>query len=252
MSVFDAYIQKVAEYVDGLREKGVLTREYKFSLPVSDLRKDLPVKVGPNANPGIIMMSDTAVELGNPLAGSSAFVLWTQDASAINDGKITLVGPDIPESQGESLPFGQIIMVGGKKLVDKHHESLIHNQYVGYQIEGYMLKSAPDKIWGRVSKDAAEKGFDFQTLGKAMMSIFKADEPSVEAVEIVFITCGKDEVKQLNSISEQIKKISREIIKENWKVKGYDIECDFDCSSCGDKPVCDDIRKVVAVRKKKK
>ena len=38
---------------------------------------------------------------------------------------------------------------------------------------------------------------------------------------------------------------------ETWKIKGYDIDCDLDCSSCGDKPVCDDIRDVLAERKKR-
>ncbi len=251
MSVFNAYIHKVDEYVNRLKEKGNQMRIYESPLSVDELRTGLPVNVGPNANPGIILMSDTAVELGNPLAGSCAFVLWSKDPSVINNGKITHIGPDISESQGASLPFGQIIMVAGKNLADKNHESLMNHQYVGYQIEGYMLKSAPDKIWGRVSNSAAEKGFDFQTLGKAMMSIFRADEPGVEAIEIVFVTSAKEDVQELTGIAEQIKKISREIVKENWKVKGYDIDCDFDCSSCSDKSVCDDIREVVAVRKKK-
>ncbi len=79
----------------------------------ASLKKGLPVSVGPKASSGIILRGDTFVELGNPDIGSSAFVLWTDKTTLIRDGSITLIGPDIPESAGASLPFGQVLMVGG-------------------------------------------------------------------------------------------------------------------------------------------
>jgi CO dehydrogenase/acetyl-CoA synthase beta subunit len=251
MSVFDLYIEKVTEYLAGLRERGVPVREWVCTSPAERIPDELPVRVGPGANTGIILRSDTFVELGSPLAGSCALVLWTDDPTTIRDGHITLLGPDIPESSGASLPFGQILLVSGKELSEPHHEKLLQNQYVADQIEGYMIKSAPDRIWSRVSKEAADKGFDFQTLGKALMAIFRSAAPVIESMEIVFVTSGKKDVQGLDPLVSQVKKISREIVKETWKIKGYDIDCDMDCSSCGDKVVCDDIRGVIAVQKKK-
>jgi CO dehydrogenase/acetyl-CoA synthase beta subunit len=252
MSVFDAYIQKVAEYVEALRAKGVDTKEFTCLETLDRIKEGLPVQVGPNAHRGIILRSDTYLELGNPLAGSCAFVLWTEKPSLVREGKVTLLGPDIPESADGSLPFAQILIVGGEELSDKDHESLVQHQYVSDRIEGYMIKSAPDRVWGRVSKDAAKKGFDFETLGKALLGIVRSEEPRVQAMEIVFVTTSKEDVGGLANIAAQIRKISKDIVKENWKIRGYDIECASDCSSCGEKVVCDDIREVISVRKKKK
>jgi CO dehydrogenase/acetyl-CoA synthase beta subunit len=170
----------------------------------------------------------------------------------IDDGKIVLLGPDIPESPDASLPFAQILIVGGEGLSDKDHESLVQHQYVGDRIEGYMIKSAPDRVWSRVSKQAAERGFDFETLGKALIRIFKGEETRVQAMEILFVTSSKEAVEGLASLARQVRKISKDIVKENWKIRGFDIECASDCSSCGEKQVCDDIREVISVRKRKR
>ena len=251
MAVFDIYIQEVIAYVEKMREKDGRSKEFSCLEPPERIKEQLPIRVGSNANSGIILRSDTFVELGNPLAGSCALVVWTGNPSLIRDGRITLLGPDIPESSGASLPFGQVLMAGGKDLSDKEHESLVQNQYVADQIEGYMIKSAPDRIWSRVSRQVAEKNFDFETLGKALVSIFKTEEPKIEAMEVVFVTSSKEDIQELSAITAQVDKISREIVKESWKIRGYDIECDLDCNSCGDKPVCDDIRDVLEAKKKK-
>ena len=252
MSVFDAYIQKVAQYVEELRRTGLETKEFSCLETPDRIREGLSVRVGLDAHRGIILRSDTYLELGSPLAGSCAVVLWTEKPSLIDDGKITLLGPDIPESPDASLPFAQILMVGGGDLSDKDHESLVQHQYISDRVEGYMIKSAPDRVWSRVSKEAAAKGFDFETLGKALMSIVKSEESRVETMEIVFITSSKEAVQGLTGIAAQVRKISRDIVKENWKVRGYDIECASDCSSCGEKQVCDDIREVISVKKGRK
>ncbi len=252
MGVFDNYIEKVTEYVDRLRERDVPAREWTCASSPHLLREPLPVHVGPGANPGIILRGDTFAELGSPLAGSCALVLWTDRPPAVRDGRITLLGPDIPESEGASLPFGQILIVGGEGLSEQDHERMLQHQYVADQIEGYMIKSAPDRIWSRVSRAAAEKGLDFHALGKALMAVFRSEEPGIETMEIIFITSSKEDVQGLDPVVAQVKKISREIVKETWKVKGIDLECQMDCNSCGDKIVCDDIRGVIAVQKKQK
>jgi CO dehydrogenase/acetyl-CoA synthase beta subunit len=256
MALFDAYIQKLADYQQELRVKGRQVREIDCPNDISELLEGLPVRVGPQASSGIILRGDTAAELGNPDSGSAALLLWTDNPSLIRDGKITLVGSDISESEGSSLPFGQVLMVGGEGLSEKEHERLESSQYVADKIEGYMIKSTPRHMWCRVSKEALGKGFRFETLGRALMAIFKSEVPKVQSVEAMFVTSGKDDLEPLDSIGEQIQQISQNITKDAWKAKGYDldeIECTlgWDCRSCDYRPVCDDIRKVVKVRKKK-
>jgi len=254
MSIYDAYIPKIAEYVTDLQGKGRQVREFRCPSDVSQLVEGLPVRVGPGASPGIILRSDTFAEIGNPEAGSTAFLLWTDNPSLINDGKITLIGPDIPESPGASLPFAQVLIVAGPELSDKDHQTLEHTQFVADRIEGYMIRSVAQVIWSRVNKDAAARGFRFETLGRALMSIFKTDLPKVQAMEILFVTSGKDDLEPLGTMGAQVNKIFKSMLREDWKARGFNVyECasGYDCKACPDQPVCDDIKEVIKVRKKK-
>ena len=254
MAVFDAYIRKVAEYVEAMRGGGRQVRVFDCPGDPERLLDGLPVKVGPGAGSGIVLRGDTFAELGSPEAGSCAFPLWTNDIELVRDGRITIIGPDILESRGASLPFGQILVSAGGKLSDKQHSALDESQYISDQIEGYMVKSTPGRMWTRISNNAAERGLGFEALGKALIAIYKSRVSEIEAMEIVFVTSGKEDVRRLDEIAEQVKKISKDIIRETWLARGYDIlECTlgWDCKSCPDKSVCDDIKSVITVRKKK-
>lgn len=254
MSAFDAYLTKLAGYIEEMRSRGRQVREIDCPTAVSRLLDGLPVRVGREASSGIILQSDTFVELGNPDAGSCAFVLWTDNPSLVRDGKITLIGPDIQESQEASLPFGQVLMVGGAGLGKQEHERLEQSQYVSGQIEGYMIRSMPQRMWSRVSREAAAKGFGLETLGRALMAIFKTEVPKVEAVETLFVTSSREDVERLDEVAAQVRHIGKNMVRDNWLAKGFDIlECTFgwDCESCENEPVCDDIRKVITVRKRK-
>jgi CO dehydrogenase/acetyl-CoA synthase beta subunit len=248
MPTFDAQIRRVAEYVEALREIGRPTKVVALASSVGALTEGLPVRVGPGANPKIILRSDTFVELGNPGAGSCALVLWTDTPALISDGRMTLIGPDVLQAAGTSLPFGQVVLVGGSKLSAAEHLAIGQTQYVGDQIEGYMVRSSSRSIWSRVSKDAAAKGFCFETLARAVMAIYRTSLAKVEAVEVVFVTSGRDDVLRLNDIATEVRDLGTEIVQEHWKARGYDLTCDLDCRSCHDKDVCDDVRKVIAAR----
>jgi CO dehydrogenase/acetyl-CoA synthase beta subunit len=251
MSIFDEDIKQIAEYVTGLKDKGLQVREFFCQELSETLAENLPIQVGPEANPGIILRGDTFVEMGNPSAGSVSLFLWTDNSSLITDNKITLLGPDIQESPGACLPFAQIIIAGGEKFREKDHEKLAIAPHVSDQIEGYMVRSSSTNMWSRVSKDAAKKGLSFETLGKALFSIFMSNIPYTQAMEIIFITSAKEDVLQLNNLTKKVKEISQDIVKETWKAKGYDLDCDYNCESCMDESTCDSIREVIAEHRKK-
>lgn len=254
MSIYDAYLPRITEYVADLRSRGRQVREYHCPSGPAQLLEGLPVRVGPGASPGIILRGDSFLEIGNPETGSAAFLLWTQDPGPVTDGRITLIGPDIPESPGASLPFGQVLIVGGSGLSQADHQTLEHTQFVADRIEGYMIRSVSQVIWSRVRKEAAARGFRFETLGRALMSIFKTDVPAVEAMEVLFVTTSREDLQPLVAIGAQVNKIFKSMLKDEWKSRGYDIyvcASGYDCRSCPDQPVCDDIREVIKVRKDK-
>lgn len=254
MAIYDVYLTRLAAYVSDLRQEGRLIRDIACPSEVSRLLEGLPIRVGPGANRGIILRGDTFVEMGNPDAGSSAFLFWTDNPALVRDGKITLIGPDIPESPGASLPFGQVLIMAGTGLTEKDHQKLEHTQFVADQIEGYMIRSTSQLVWSRVSKEAAEKGFCFETLGRALMAIFKSEVTQVESMEILFVTSSRQDLEPLDDIGAQVRKIYKSILAADWKARGFDAYvCSYggDCKTCPDQPVCDEIKEVVKVRKEK-
>ena len=254
MTIFNKYIKRVAVYVGEMREKGRQVREIDCPVDFNRLVEGLPIQVRPQAGSGLVLRGDTFVELGNPSTGSCAFVLCTDNPSLVRNGRITLIGSDIQEMPAASQPFGQILIVGGKRLHDDNHQALSQNQYISDQIEGYMVRSSSERIWSRVSKDTAKKGFCFEILGRALMSIYRSQVPEVQTMEVIFVTSSKEDLRQLDNIAIQVKKIGDDIARQKWKSKGFDIvECTlgWNCSSCKDKPVCDNVRELITVRKKR-
>ncbi len=252
VSIFDSYIAKITEYVNKMKADGQLVREYRCKPEIRELLEGVPVRTGPAANQGIILRGDTFMELGNPEAGACAFLVWTDNPSLVSDGRITLIGPDIPESPGASLPFGQVLIVAGPSLTSQDHRSLENAQYIGGHIEGYMIRSVPQQMWSRVSKEAAAKGFRFESLGRALMSIYKTQIPSVSTMETLFITSSKGHLEPLEDMAIQVRQVFMKTLTEEWKAKGFDVyECSlgWDCQSCPDQVVCDDIKEIIDIKK---
>jgi CO dehydrogenase/acetyl-CoA synthase beta subunit len=254
LAIFDAYFKEVHRYMETMQAKYGSLREIDCPKEADEVLKGLPVRIGPQASTGIILREDTFVELGNPSTASCAFLLWTDNPALVRDGRITLVGPDIAESQGRNLPFAQALMLGGSALREEHQEALDRSQYVFDQIEGYMIRSVPQRMWSRVSKAAVDKGFDFQVLGRALMGIVKTQLSQVEAMEVLFVTSSKEDLALLENIAAQVGKISRDIRRQSLvrRLDGtYECTTGYDCNVCSDKPVCDDIKQLIALRKAK-
>jgi CO dehydrogenase/acetyl-CoA synthase beta subunit len=252
MSAFDDSIRELGICVDSLRERAAsAVKELSCPGAPEALLEGLPIRVGPDANPGVLLRSDTFVELGNPAAGSCAAVLWTDDTSLVVDGRITLVGPDIPDADEPSLPFAQLLLVAGPELCEEDHEEIVSVQYVGDRVEGYMVRSTSEYLWARVSNEAAAKGFGFESLGTILLHFTKTALPKASAAEVVFVTTSKDDVEQFAAVADRAKAIGSEILSELWKARGFDLDCNFDCASCSDEAVCDDIRDVIVATKKK-
>lgn len=244
MTIFDACIKQTDGYIEDMRTAGREIREFSST----DAASELPFKVGPGAGSGLVMKSDTFLELGSPTAGSCAFALYTKEPSLIQDGRIRLIGPDVHATSSRVLPFGQVIMAGGEALTGEDYQQLIQGQYTGDRIEGYMVKSRPGHIWTRISNEVAQKGFNFRRLGMALMEIIKSEIPNVDVFEVLFVTSGKADLQRLNEIGVAVGEIAQELKKKHWEAKGVDItDCAFggECGSCPDKSVCDEVKKAI-------
>ena len=252
MAEFDEQILAIRGFTRKRKEEGRPLSEIHCAGSPDDLLRGLAVRFGPDNPPAVILKDDTFVELGNPVHGSASMVLWTRQAELIHDGLITRIGPDVPEAEGQSLPFGQVILLGGSRLEEKDLGKLERASNLSSLLEGYMIRHVPRKLWSRVSRDAAARGFRFETLGRAVMAHYKRTFPLLDRAEILFVTSSKADVEELEGIALQAKGKSLSIRKLTRTEEGV-YECDeLSCDDCSEKPTCDTIREVLVIRKKGK
>ena len=260
MDLFDDSIVEIKNWFEAKRISGH-SRSYFVSPLISQSlsANDLP---GDGGNGRIVLKEDTQVELGHPSRGSSAATLATHQSELVSDGCITLVGPEISETREPMLPFAQILIAGLKRTNEIDEASLatleientastmdrIAHRYA--QTDGYMIRSVPNLIWARVSKEACQSGFSLKRLGERLISAIKQQCPRVSVCEVFFVTSSKSDVGQLDDLVEKARIKQRKL--ETYAVgSNGEFECtqELDCNSCSEQVVCDTIRDVIRIRK---
>jgi hypothetical protein len=201
----------------------------------------------PGAGGGdLVLASDVGVELGNPRDESVSLVVWTRDREQIDDGRITLVGPDLPEGRGMSLPFGKIMLVAGDGLdetdgLSKYRE--LEGLRFEIDLKGYMIRAASpyQKEWVRVSRAALDGGLTFSIVGDALLRQFKRKE-YISVAEVLFVTSG-EYVQKLKPVAAGVGRIIGALGK-------MADEMSLDCDSCEYVDVCDEVDALRQMREK--
>ncbi len=243
---FDRLIGQVRQTVGGI---DTVENARVLQAPSVD---SLPFAIGEHANHGIVLKSRCAVELGGTLEGSCALTLSTSDVKLVRDGCVTIVGPDIPELAQDCVhPFAQVILVAGADLTGEDHQGIEDCQDAKDWIDGYLVRGGAGELWTRISRDLYARGLSFAQLGSALGALIKTRQPKVNRVEIVFVTSSKTDVDQLCELRNTWKNTSHGLRHDTWMGKGLDIDCPSGghCGSCGDKEVCDQVRKIQRMRR---
>jgi acetyl-CoA decarbonylase/synthase complex subunit beta len=153
--------------------------------------KDIPVDVGVIYEGERIRRNDMQVELGGPAVKEKFELAKVRPMDAIEDGKVTIIGPDIKDiKEGSAIPFGILVEAAGPTL-DAGLEGVIERRIHGYlnYIEGFMHLNQRYDIWMRLGKKAFQKGLNsFEPIGKVLYRLFKSELPIIEKVQITFIT----------------------------------------------------------------
>lgn len=221
---------------------------------VSELKQSLRFKMGDQAETVFLLKEDVFVELGSPKHESIAYVVITRDPKEVQDGRITLIGPDIPESEGKDLNFGQVLLFGGSNIQDLEYKEMERALFHLKNLEGFMIRAVPNKLWTRVSKEVGQRGFSFETLGKALMIMYKQQFPSIETIEIVFITTDSDQdFLELKVLGSEIRKEYIQKYSAHLKSRLVEItekqrdDCDYPwtCDECDYTTVCDEVRDII-------
>jgi CO dehydrogenase/acetyl-CoA synthase beta subunit len=248
MDIFDDCIKEVRDWFRR-KEYAGMARTFQAD-PIAPTPNDNGDGGNAANGPGIIFKEDTAIELGHPSVGSCAAVLTTRDASLVEGARITLVGPDIAETDEKMLPFAQIAVGCCEREPEEACSEMDRILHVSARMTGYMLRSVPDMIWARVSKDAVGSGFSLKTLGSRLIASANAEGPGISGIEMFFATGSRSDVAELGEIVAPARdKLTKIKMFGRGEDGSYQCDTTLDCIVCPEKSVCDTIRDVITIRK---
>jgi len=191
---------------------------------------------------------DMFCELGGPRHRYSSFFFIEVVADAgeqnadgngqkikIEDGRVEVVGPEINEIEGQSLPFGFWVRYSGKELTEDYLDLLTRWTYFALEEgEGWMLLNTRDTIWLRLHKKYAAK-HDFKHLGQAMLNLCKIQFPLVEKAEVKILVATEElgGAKLTREIVERVCKPYWERVDESArKFSDEDADTFYGCTIC--------------------
>lgn len=205
----------------GMEEKGI--RVNVTAIPI-------PMGCSPAFEGKSIRKEEMYVEFGG--GRSPAFeLLRMRQPGEIEDGKITVIGPEIEKlEEGSANPLAIIIEVSGKTMKKDYEpvlERRIHN-FVNYG-EGSWHVAQRDLIWVRLSKEAVAKGVRIEHIGKLLASKFRMDFPQLlDAVAVTLIT-DRDKVLEAKKEAEEV------YDERDARIKGMrdaDVNIYYSCTLC--------------------
>ena len=197
-------------------------------------------------NRNLVLAQDTAVELGDPKSASTSFLLWTNDCRSLRHNRITVVGPDIPNITAKQSSFGKIVIIGGEDFNEENsYDRYRALELVRYDLhlKGYMMRgvSQYQREWSRISHEAIANNFSFRTLGEALIGKF-LELDFVRSVEVIFITASREDVLEMQSVSDRVLRIIRAMNKMAEEIS-------FDCDTCEYTDVCNEVAELRAMRR---
>jgi len=192
--------------------------------------EDIPVDVGVIYEGERIRWPDAYTELGGPKVEHKFELVRVRNSDEVEDGKITIIGPDLKELEKKAYPFGIYIEVAGKDLeegLEGVFERRIH-EYCNY-IEGLMHLNQRYDIWLRISKRSFEKGLNsFTHVGKVLQRLFKSELPIIEKIQTTFITDPE-------KVNEKFKEAMETYERRDARARGLkdeDVDAFYGCTLC--------------------
>ena len=191
----------------------------------------------------MVMMRDSAFELGGDGKPTANFTCVTTDPALVSRDEILVYGKDLSELKA-SAPSARIalVRVGDIESDDEADTETAFNairniDFVKYHVfpRGFMMRTSAEshREQVRVSKDAVRDGISFRSVGSAFISRYKKDI-NVLAVKLIFITDPTIDFKQLLSDAKAARDITMTLSKI---MEGLPT----DCGTCALKPVCDEV-----------
>jgi len=211
---------------DEICQKSVEVRGLKINIT----EIDIPCAFGPAFEGERVRGGDLFGQMGGGKTQCTELVKMAE-MSEIEDGKVTVVGPDIGDmKEGDTLPLGISVKIAGREF-QTDFEPIMERQMhhlVNY-IQGVMHIGQRDIAWVRISKAAVEKGFTLKDIGVVLHAKFHQDfQKIVDKVEVTLYTKQED----VDKLTAQARKeyVTRDSRVD--KMTDEDVDTFYSCSLC--------------------
>jgi acetyl-CoA synthase len=159
-------------------------------LKVQVARVPIPVSYGPAFEGERVRGEDIYLEMGG---GRTIAVEWTttRRMEEVEDGRIDVLGPNIGDVvPGTRLDFAMVAEVAGRNFQEDFEPILERqNHHLINQAQGIMHIGQRDIAWIRVSKQAVEKGFRLEDIGRIIHAKYHQDFGAIfDKVQIKIFT----------------------------------------------------------------
>ncbi|MBI4319555.1 MAG: CO dehydrogenase/CO-methylating acetyl-CoA synthase complex subunit beta [Chloroflexi bacterium] len=138
-------------------------------LRIKVTKMPIPVAYGSAFEGERVRKEQLRVEFGGKRSTCFEF-LRMRDSEEVEDGKITLEGPDLDEvPDGSAMPLGIVLDVAGRKM-EKDFEPVLERQIHHFVngAEGVQHIGQRDITWIRIAKGSADKGFRLKHIGEIL------------------------------------------------------------------------------------
>jgi acetyl-CoA decarbonylase/synthase complex subunit beta len=191
---------------------------------------EFPFEISPMFEGERVRKDDMYIELAGPK--SKGFELVNAvGIDEIEDGKFTLIGPDISEmEEGGRYPLAMIYRIAGE-LVEPDLEAIVERRNHDFQnyIQGVMHLNQRYDVWLRINKDSIAKGLNsFEQIAKATMMLFRNELPFIEKIEATYIT-------DMEKVKEELAKAMERYAARDERTRNLhdeDVDTFYGCSLC--------------------
>ncbi|MBF0226343.1 MAG: CO dehydrogenase/CO-methylating acetyl-CoA synthase complex subunit beta [Desulfobacterales bacterium] len=199
-------------------------------LKVNVTHIDIPLAFGPAYEGERVRGPELYCQMGGGKTQATELVKMAE-MNEIEDGKVTVVGPDIADIKpGGSSPLGIYVQVAGRAF-QTDFEPILERQIhhlINY-MQGVMHIGQRDIAWIRLGKSAVEKGFTLKHIGVVLHAKFHQDFKKIlDKVQVTLYT-NQEDVDKLTARARAEYRTRDERVE---KMKDEDVETYYSCTLC--------------------
>ena len=246
-------IKNIRDFLIKENRNGKLLTKYKVNSDPLKFFDDSGIKVGLDNHREIILQEETQIELGGMNRRSFSLNFPVTEKNLIEDGNITILGPDIHQISESNVDFGLFILIGVKNLSKKDYYNFKSLNFLSNGIEGFAIRTIPRRFWCRINKDVFKRKFTFEFLGNAIMYLYREKfKDIIMNIEVLIICSYTDSINDFIQISAKITNKFQEELKakiDDWR-KRINCEYDWGCEICPYQEECYNIKQALVERER--